>query len=80
MFAADSRVSVSFSKTVGLTPLQPHGSEMTRPWGFFMRRWLGVKSLSGEVARDPVGSHDRPSYDPILAQTLGRLSVSRSLG
>ena len=62
---------------------------MTRPWGFFMRwrrdraaypqdlrRWLGVKSLSSEVARDPVDSHGGPSDTPFLAQTLGRLSVS----
>ena len=45
-----------------------------------LRRWLGVKRLSSEVARDTVYSHAWPSGGPILAQTLGRLSVSRGLG
>ena len=45
-----------------------------------LRRWLGVKSLSGEVAHDPVYSRVWPADDLFLAQTLGRLSVSTPLG
>ena len=76
--------------------LEPLGSETTRPWGFVLRRrrdcaafpldskgfatfWRRRVSLSN-VARDPFYSHARPSDAPFLAQTLGRLTVSRCLG
>ena len=44
-----------------------------------LRRWLGGKSLSPDVARDTICSHARPCCAPFPAQTLGSLSVSRRL-
>ena len=41
---------------------------------------FGGPSLAPKVARDPTDSHRRPSDARFLAQTLGRLSVSRCLG
>ena len=45
-----------------------------------LRRFVDGCCLSLDVAREPDYSHARLSDVPILAQTLRRLSVSRSLG
>ena len=45
-----------------------------------LRRYRPGWRLSPDDARDSVYSHAGPFHDPILAQTLGRLSVSRGLG
>jgi hypothetical protein len=45
-----------------------------------LRGSWAVVSLSADIARDPLYSLAWPSADPFLAQTLGRLAVSRRLG
>ncbi len=77
-------------------PLEPRSSENSRPRGFVLRwrreaaayppvfkgfatLLLLPESLSQRRAR-PDHSHDRAPVAPFLAQTLGRLSVSRRLG
>ena len=45
-----------------------------------LRRSSERLRLSPDIAREPDDSHARPSDAPFLAQTLGRLSVSRGLG
>ena len=79
-----------------VAPLEPRCSETSRPRGFIvrwqrggaayprnrkgLRRYRPGWRLSPDDARDSVYSHAGPFHDPILAQTLGRLSVSRGLG
>ena len=45
-----------------------------------LRRSRAVSSLGGDVARDSTYSHAWAFLDPLLPQTLDRLSVSRGLG
>ena len=44
-----------------------------------LRRSRAVSSLGGDVARDSTDSHAWALLDPLLPQTLDRLSVSRGL-